>query len=94
MYYSRNPLNVSEGGYSGSEWGARFQRAAANGSLHRTAVISQAVAADLYRPNLAWPPRDGMQRDARTSYYGVVPRVTNGFAGPVLLGPADINLYS
>lgn len=88
--HSLNPLNVAEGGApSVSAWGQAFDRAVVDGDIHRTFAIA------LYKPHagLMWPARDGMQLNPITPKT-TLPRVTYGYAGPVLLGPADSALYS
>lgn len=90
MYpHNLNPDNVSEGGHSlSSQWGYQFNSARAAGTIHRTI----AVATYCPRPNLKWPPRDGIQRNPKSAK-PILPRVTYQYLGPVLLGPADNNLY-
>lgn len=87
--HSLNPIHVAEGGYPiVSAWGQTFAAARNAGAIHRTFEVA------LYKPhdNLMWPPRDGVQRNPRTPK-SVLPRVTYGYSGPVLLGPADESLY-
>ncbi len=87
--HNLNPIHVAEGGSPlASEWGQKFLAARAAGEIHRTFAVA------FYKPHdpLMWPARDGVQLNPTTPKSSL-PRITYGYAGPVLLGEADQPLY-